>query len=127
MKWGLGYIHSRYGNPNNAWRFWRSHNYYSDGGINRYATGGTPTPGTWGMSGESGPELQYFGAPSRVFSHEDSQRLSAAAGGDGASVVNEWHAHFDGASRAELRHLTQTEMYRQGVRQAQVARPNRRR
>lgn len=119
LKWQFGYIGDRYGSPNKAWSFWQRHHYYADGG--------DPPPGTWGTTGENGPELQYFGAPSRVFSNEDSRRLTAAAGGDGASVVNEWHAHFDGASRAELRHLTQTEFYRQGVRQAQVARPGRRR
>jgi hypothetical protein len=28
IKWGLGYIKSRYGSPTNAWNFWLSHNWY---------------------------------------------------------------------------------------------------
>ena len=28
IKWGLGYIQSRYGTPCGAWSFWQAHNYY---------------------------------------------------------------------------------------------------
>lgn len=28
ISWGLNYIASRYGNPDNAWNFWLAHNYY---------------------------------------------------------------------------------------------------
>jgi resuscitation-promoting factor RpfB len=28
IKWGLGYIQGRYGNPCNAWAFWQAHGYY---------------------------------------------------------------------------------------------------
>lgn len=28
IKWGLGYIQSRYGDPCSAWSFWQSHGYY---------------------------------------------------------------------------------------------------
>lgn len=28
IKWGLGYIESRYGNPCNAWAFWQAHGWY---------------------------------------------------------------------------------------------------
>lgn len=28
ISWGLDYIASRYGNPDNAWSFWLAHNYY---------------------------------------------------------------------------------------------------
>lgn len=28
IKWGLGYIKSRYGTPANAWSFWQAHNWY---------------------------------------------------------------------------------------------------
>lgn len=28
IKWGLGYIQGKYGNPCSAWAFWQSHSYY---------------------------------------------------------------------------------------------------
>jgi hypothetical protein len=28
IKWGLGYIKSKYGTPCNAWAFWQAHSYY---------------------------------------------------------------------------------------------------
>ncbi len=28
IKWGLGYVHDRYGTPCGAWGFWQAHNYY---------------------------------------------------------------------------------------------------
>lgn len=31
ITWGLNYISGRYKNPNNAWSWWRSHNWYEDG------------------------------------------------------------------------------------------------
>ena len=28
IKWGLGYIQGRYGNPCSAWAFWEAHSWY---------------------------------------------------------------------------------------------------
>lgn len=111
VKWGLGYIKGRYGSPAKAWRFWQSHHSYDSGGY-------LPP----------GPSLVYNGTgrPEPVLTDTQWRNVEASTvGGDGAHT--EYHAHFDGASRAELRHLTQSEFYRQSVRQSQAARPTRRR
>jgi len=45
---GLKYIQDRYGNPENAWRFWKKNRWYADGGLvtpYKYDSGGWLNPG----------------------------------------------------------------------------------
>ena len=71
IKWGLRYIHQRYGTPAAAYSAWlsRSPHWYA---------AGTPSaaPG-WAVVGERGPELVQFRGGERVMSHARSQQALA--------------------------------------------------
>ncbi|RFZ40878.1 hypothetical protein DAVIS_02843 [Mycobacterium marinum] len=43
----MQYIKDRYGNPANAWSFWRGHNWYSKGGVVGFDKGGVVDPAFW--------------------------------------------------------------------------------
>ncbi|MFF4529229.1 tape measure protein [Streptomyces sp. NPDC001407] len=49
IRWGLGYIGERYGDPSKAYSFWKRNNWYANGGL--------VTKPTVAMVGEAGPEL----------------------------------------------------------------------
>ncbi|MEV7684462.1 phage tail tape measure protein [Streptomyces bungoensis] len=74
IKWGLGYIASRYGNPLNAYSAWlsRSPHWYAGG------TGGAARGLAW--VGEKGPELVNFKGGEDVLSHPDSMAFAKANG-----------------------------------------------
>ena len=101
MKWGLGYIRSRYGSPNNAWRFWRGHNYYDNGG--------TLPPGISQVVNASRK-------PEAVLSNSQWQAIYAAARGGDSPAVVEQHLHFDGLTRGAIESHV-----RAGVHAAEVA------
>lgn len=51
-KWGLNYIRERYGTPEKAWKFHKSHGYYAKGGLvepTLYDNGGVLAPGQMQM------------------------------------------------------------------------------
>lgn len=72
IKWGLSYIHQRYGTPAAAYSAWlsRSPHWYA---------AGTPSaaPG-WAVVGERGPELVNFRGGERVVSNSQSRQALAA-------------------------------------------------
>jgi phage-related minor tail protein len=74
IRWGLGYIRSRYGSPAAAWAFWnrQSPHWYARG------TSGA-APG-WAWVGERGPELVRFGGGETVLPHRDSLRAAGSLG-----------------------------------------------
>jgi phage-related protein len=73
---GMKYIQSRYGTPINAQAFWNAHHWYANGGL--------VTRPTFGLIGESGPEVVLpLNRPGRA-----AQLASAAGyGGDALTVV----------------------------------------
>ena len=76
IKWGLGYIASRYGDPVKAYSAWlsRSPHWYAQG-----TAGGGAAPGlAW--VGERGPELVNFRGGEDVLSHPDSMAFAKANG-----------------------------------------------
>ncbi|MER6534679.1 phage tail tape measure protein [Streptomyces sp900105755] len=74
IKWGLGYIASRYGNPLNAYSAWlsRSPHWYAKG------TGGAARGLAW--VGEKGPELVNFKGGEDVLSSPQSMAFAKANG-----------------------------------------------
>jgi len=74
IKWGLGYIASRYGNPLNAYNAWlsRSPHWYAKG------TSGAARGMAW--VGERGPELVNFKGGEDVLSHPQSMQFAKANG-----------------------------------------------
>ncbi|MCT9107934.1 phage tail tape measure protein [Streptomyces mirabilis] len=72
IRWGLGYIKSVYGSPNNAWSKWqaRSPHWYAAG------TGGAAKGLAW--VGERGAELVNFKGGEDVLSHRDSMAFAKA-------------------------------------------------
>ena len=74
IKWGLGYIASRYGSPLNAYSAWlgRSPHWYATG------TPGAAPGLAW--VGEKGPELISMRGGETVWNHADSMALAAANG-----------------------------------------------
>ncbi|MFJ9374438.1 phage tail tape measure protein [Streptomyces sp. NPDC101455] len=74
IKWGLGYIASRYGNPLNAYSAWlgRSPHWYAKG------TRGAAKGLAW--VGEKGAELVNFGGGEDVLDHEDSMAFAKTHG-----------------------------------------------
>jgi TP901 family phage tail tape measure protein len=74
IKWGLGYIKSRYGSPANAWSQWqaRSPHWYAKG------TGGAARGLAW--VGEKGPELVNFKGGEDVLSNAQSMAFAKANG-----------------------------------------------
>ncbi|MFI6249052.1 phage tail tape measure protein [Streptomyces sp. NPDC051016] len=75
IKWGLGYIASRYGNPVNAYSQWlaRSPHWYAKG-----TKGGAAKGLAW--VGERGPELVDFKGGEDVLSHPDSVAFAKTHG-----------------------------------------------
>ncbi|MET9086169.1 phage tail tape measure protein [Streptomyces sp. NPDC004237] len=74
IKWGLGYIAGRYGNPVNAYNAWlsRSPHWYAKG------TDGAAKGLAW--VGERGPELVNFKGGEDVLSHQDSMAFAKTHG-----------------------------------------------
>ncbi|MEV7394351.1 phage tail tape measure protein [Streptomyces sp. NPDC091215] len=74
IKWGLGYIADRYGNPLNAYSTWlsRSPHWYAKG------TGGAAPGLAW--VGEKGPELVNFKGGEDVLSHPQSMAFAKSNG-----------------------------------------------
>ncbi len=72
IKWGLGYIASRYGNPLNAYSAWlsRSPHWYAKG------TGGAAPGMAW--VGEKGAELAFFHGGEQILNHQDSMAFAKA-------------------------------------------------
>jgi TP901 family phage tail tape measure protein len=76
IRWGLGYIKSRYGDPATAWGSWNVHrpHWYAKG-----TPGGGAARG-WAWVGERGPELVRFGGGETVLNHLDSLVAARSAG-----------------------------------------------
>jgi len=98
--WGLNYIKTKYGDPNAALAFHRAHGWYGNGGI--------ITRPTFGLLGESGPEMVLpLTRPGR------SSELMAAAGmgGDPGLTVNVTTSPYATAER-----IIQTAMHQARLR-----------
>lgn len=111
--WGLNYIKKAYGDPENAWRFHRIHNWYKDGGVygeengfdairdTTAKTAGVADNGT--MMYDSGgylppgvtTVLNLTRKPEPVLTHDQFRDYSGGAGG-----TEVWHyePHFEGSS-----------------------------
>ena len=74
IKWGLGYIASRYGNPTKANNFQKANNWYGRGTRDAH-------PG-WGVVGDTGPEIM------RMRGGEDIRPLESLVRGGGGPMVN---------------------------------------
>ncbi|RPE44168.1 TP901 family phage tail tape measure protein [Streptomyces sp. Ag109_O5-1] len=72
IRWGLGYIKSRYGSPTSAWAHETKVGWYAKG------TDGA-APG-WAWVGERGPELVRFGGGETVLNHQQSMAAASSAG-----------------------------------------------
>lgn len=72
IRWGLGYIKSRYGSPTAAWAHETKVGWYAKG------TDGA-APG-WAWVGERGPELVRFGGGETVLPHKQSMAAASSAG-----------------------------------------------
>jgi phage-related protein len=78
VRWGLGYIHDRYGSPSGAWAHSQNTGWYAKGGI-------APAD-SWGIVGEAGPELVRFGKSTQVIPHDQSEQM--LGGHPGIGTVN---------------------------------------
>lgn len=75
VRWGLGYIHDRYGSPSGAEGHEKMFNWYAAG-----TPGGGAAPGlAW--VGERGPELVHFSGGETVIPHDVSMAIAGNAGG----------------------------------------------
>jgi len=83
IKWGLGYIAERYGNPVKAQQFWKGHNWYGSGAIFK---NGAQSIGV----GERGPEMvlplngtgaDFLLAVMRQYSSAEAKRVTGVAKG----------------------------------------------
>lgn len=79
VKWGLGYIKGRYGNPANAWAHSVANNWYKNGG--EFVANGPQTIGV----GEAGPERVSIKPLSAGGSRN---RNGSSTGGGGGNVFN---------------------------------------
>ncbi|WP_406171207.1 phage tail tape measure protein [Streptomyces sp. NBC_00996] len=77
IRWGLGYIKSRYGSPSNAWSFWQrqSPHWYDSGGY-------LPTGASLVMNGTGRKE------PTAVFTQQQWDTLHALATGSAGTEVH---------------------------------------
>lgn len=57
------------------------------GGVSKYASGGTPRRGEMAIVGEEGPELVTFGADARVFDAATTKQMMASTAGAGAAAA----------------------------------------
>lgn len=127
IRWGLAYIKARYGSPSAAWAHSQRTGWYADGTTN--ARRGL----AW--VGERGPELVDFRGGERVFPHEESLRIAAAATAapialDEAALADggtHMHAHFDGTTRASVQHEVTTAFHAMQIGAAANQRIKRRR
>lgn len=111
--WGLGYIKSTYGSPAAAWGHELSAGWYDMGG--------------WAPPGAS-LLLNGTGKPEPILTDAQWQALSSAvAGGDGASGVTEYHAHFDGLTNAAIQGQVRHAFAAMEMQQTMLQRPARRR
>ncbi|WP_433329951.1 NlpC/P60 family protein [Spirillospora sp. CA-294931] len=127
IRWGLSYIASRYGTPARAW----SHSQYTGW----YADGTKSARRGLAWVGERGPELVDFRGGERVWPHEESLRIAAAAGAAPIELLEvpegggetHMHAHFDGWTRAGVQAEVVTAFHALQVQAAAAQRVGRRR
>lgn len=100
IRWGLGYIHDRYGSPAAAWAHEVSNNWYRSGGIT--------SPG-WAMVGEAGRELVKLPGGATVYSAGQTERM-LSGGGSGLRIVIELGESFKrvGLTSAQLKDIKAT-------------------
>jgi Peptidase family M23 len=89
LNWFFHYIRSRYGSPNRAASFWRSHHWYGDGGV--------VTKPSLIAAGEKGPERVLSPPQTRAF--ENLVRNLDHGGGGGQTVVNINLPHYVGSQQ----------------------------
>jgi hypothetical protein len=58
-----------------------------EGGVSKYAAGGTPRRGEMALVGEEGPELVTFGQDARVFDAATTRRMMSSTAGAGAAAA----------------------------------------
>jgi hypothetical protein len=91
IKWGLGYISSRYGSPSGAWAHSQRTGWYDDGGMLQ--------PGlTLAYNATRRPEPVLTGAQWDALS-------AAARGGDGATYQNTYNLHHRDITLSQLKAL----------------------
>jgi phage-related protein len=101
IKWGLGYINSRYGSPGNAWAHSQRTGWYDDGG---YLQPGLTL--AWNATRK----------PEPVFSHDQWNTLAAATrGGDGATYETTYNLHHRDITLPQLQALQRQQEARQRV------------
>jgi cell wall-associated NlpC family hydrolase len=110
VRWGLGYIKGRYGSPAAAWGHSQRTGWYDNGG---YLPPGITTV----LNGTGKPEVVLTDAQWRSIS-------AAAQGGDGGV---QYHAHFDGMTKAAYEQQVRAGIQAEAVLAAQKDRTGRRR
>lgn len=101
IKWGLGYINSRYGSPSGAWAHSQHTGWYDDGGML-----------------QPGLTLAYNATrkPEPVFSHDQWGTLAAATrGGDGATYTTTNNLYHRDITIGQLETLQQQQETRRRV------------
>lgn len=58
-----------------------------EGGVSKYASGGTPRRGEMAIVGEEGPELVTFGQDARVFDAAKTKRMMSSTASAGAAAI----------------------------------------
>lgn len=81
-RWGLNYIHERYGDPEKAWQFHKSHGYYSKGGYvgKVYDQGGILPPGQLQMVSNLSRKPEYIMTNEQWKNVEAISRQGASTG-----------------------------------------------
>ena len=108
IRWGLDYIDSRYGSPAAAWGHEISSGWYDEGGL-------LPT----------GPSLVYNGTGESEFVFRKDQ-LDGLLNGSSGGYHNEYHAHFDGATKSSIQSEVRTGFYTMEIANARRERIGRR-
>ncbi|MFI9170504.1 hypothetical protein [Streptomyces lincolnensis] len=96
-----------------------------EGGVSKYASGGTPSAGEMAMVGEEGPELVVFGQAARVFDATTTKTMLSGTVGAGQAAAQGLAAGLGSTSGVFLAARTLASAVESGIRQElQISSPS---